>query len=107
MQASPSPARCRRYRSSRFSSSSIARVVLLVGTHLLVTVTVADHDNDGVDASPNRAWPTCVAVHRPNARKLIIEHCAHPDFTADLRAYLEDMKQQDNYIPHNAERAAQ
>jgi hypothetical protein len=81
-------------------------VVLLVGTHLLVTVTVAGHNNDGVDASPNRAWPTCVAVHRPNARKLI-EHCTHPDFTADLRAYLEDMKQQDNYIPHNAERAAQ
>ena len=44
---------------------------------------------------------------RPNARKLIIEHCAHPDFTADLRAYLENMKQQDNHIPHDIERAAQ
>lgn len=31
----------------------------------------------------------------------IIEHCAHPDFTPELREYLEDVKQQDTHTPHD------
>ncbi|MDS0300884.1 acetyl-CoA hydrolase [Halogeometricum sp. S1BR25-6] len=37
----------------------------------------------------------------------IIEHCAHPEFTPDLRDYLDDVCEQDSHIPHDVRRAAE
>lgn len=46
----------------------------------------------------------CSPVERA---EMIIDRCAHPEFTPDLQSYLTDVKSQDYHIPHDIDRAAQ
>ncbi|QIO24265.1 acetyl-CoA hydrolase [Haloarcula sp. JP-L23] len=66
-----------------------------------------DHTEHDVDVFVTEQGVADVRGRSPVERaELIIEHCAHPDFAPDLRAYLEGVQRQDNHIPHDVERAA-
>lgn len=66
-----------------------------------------DHTEHDVDIFVTEQGVADVRGRSPVERaELIIEHCAHPDFAPDLWAYLDDVKQQDNHVPHDIERAA-
>lgn len=67
-----------------------------------------DHTEHDIDIFVTEQGVADVRGCSPTERaERIIEHCAHPDFTPELREYLEDVKRQDTHIPHDIERAAQ
>ena len=66
-----------------------------------------DHTEHDIDVFVTEQGVADVRGCSPTERaERIIEHCAHPDFTPELREYLEDVKRQDAHIPHDIERAA-
>lgn len=66
-----------------------------------------DHTEHDIDVFVTEQGVADVRGYSPVERaESIIERCAHPEFAPDLRAYLEDVKAQDNHIPHDIERAA-
>ena len=67
-----------------------------------------DHTEHDIDVFVTEQGVADVRGLSPVERaELTIERCAHPDFEPDLRAYLEDVKQQNNHIPHDINRAIQ
>ncbi len=67
-----------------------------------------DHTEHDVDVFVTEQGVADVRGRSPVERaELIIEHCAHPEFAPELRSYLEDVRDQDNHIPHDVQRAAE
>ncbi|WP_135301970.1 acetyl-CoA hydrolase/transferase C-terminal domain-containing protein [Haloarcula amylovorans] len=66
-----------------------------------------DHTEHDIDIFVTEQGVADVRGLSPVERaELIIENCAHPSFADDLQAYLDDVQEQDNHIPHDVERAA-
>lgn len=67
-----------------------------------------DHTEHDVDVFVTEQGVADVRGCSPVERaELIIEHCAHPNFAPELRSYLDDVREQDNHIPHDVQRAAE
>jgi len=85
---------------STLKGGSISRVVPMA-FHV-------DHTEHDVDVFVTERGVADVRGLSPVERaERIIEECAHPSFAPELRAYLDDVREQDNHIPHDVARAAE
>jgi succinyl-CoA:acetate CoA-transferase len=67
-----------------------------------------DHTEHDVDVFVTEQGVADVRGLSPVERaERIIENCAHPEFAPELRSYLDDVREQDNHIPHDVQRAAE
>jgi len=67
-----------------------------------------DHTEHDVDVFVTEQGVADVRGLSPVERaERIIEQCAHPEFAPELRDYLDDVREQDNHIPHDVQRAAE
>ncbi|RKD89337.1 acetyl-CoA hydrolase/transferase C-terminal domain-containing protein [Halopiger aswanensis] len=65
-----------------------------------------DHTEHDVDVFVTEQGVADVRGCSPVERaERIIESCAHPKFAPKLRSYLEDVREQNNHIPHDIHRA--
>jgi succinyl-CoA:acetate CoA-transferase len=101
--------------SADFNRNSLVTVCALPSTakggdlSRVVPMTFhVDHTEHDVDVFVTERGVADVRGLSPVERaEEIIEHCAHPEFTPDLRDYLDDVKRQDAHIPHDVRRAAE
>jgi succinyl-CoA:acetate CoA-transferase len=85
---------------STLKGGSISRVVPMA-FHV-------DHTEHDVDVFVTEQGVADVRGLSPVERaERIIEECAHPSVAPELRAYLDDVREQDNHIPHDVARAAE
>lgn len=100
--------------SADFNRNSLVSVCALPSTlndgdiSRVVPMTFhVDHTEHDIDIFVTEQGVADVRGCSPVERaELIISNCAHPDFEPDLQAYLDDVKHQNNHIPHDIERAA-
>ena len=101
--------------SGDFNRNALVTVCALPSTHAdgeisrVVPMTFhVDHTEHDVDVFVTEQGVADVRGLSPVERaELIIENCVHPSFKPELRDYLDDVKEQDNHIPHDIERAAE
>lgn len=100
--------------SGDFNRNSLVTVCALPSTHddgavsRVVPMTFhVDHTEHDVDVFVTEQGVADVRGLSPVERAAsVIEECAHPSFRSDLRDYLESVREQDNHVPHDVERAA-
>ncbi|GAA0241435.1 acetyl-CoA hydrolase/transferase C-terminal domain-containing protein [Haladaptatus pallidirubidus] len=101
--------------SADFNRNSLVSVCALparlTGRNVSRVVPMAfhvDHTEHDIDVFVTDQGVADVRGLSPVERaERIVENCAHPDYRADLRAYLDDVKTQDSHIPHDVNRAAE
>ncbi len=75
-------------------------------SRVVPTTFHVDHTEHDVDVFVTEQGVADVRGLSPVERaELVIDRCAHPKFRPSLRAYLDDVKGQENHIPHGIERA--
>ncbi|GAA0268957.1 acetyl-CoA hydrolase/transferase C-terminal domain-containing protein [Halobacterium noricense] len=101
--------------SADFNRNSLVTVCALPSTlnggdvsRIVPMAFHVDHTEHDVDVFVTEQGVADVRGRSPVERaELIIEHCAHPEFAPELRSYLDDVREQDNHIPHDVQRAAE
>lgn len=101
--------------SADFNRNSLVTVCALPSTlnggdvsRIVPMAFHVDHTEHDVDVFVTEQGVADVRGRSPVERaERIIENCAHPDFAPELRSYLEDVREQDNHIPHDVQRAAE
>jgi len=101
--------------SADFNRNSLVTVCALPSTlnggdisRIVPMAFHVDHTEHDVDVFVTEQGVADVRGLSPVERaERIIEQCAHPEFAPELRAYLDDVREQDNHIPHDVQRAAE
>jgi succinyl-CoA:acetate CoA-transferase len=100
--------------SADFNRNSLVTVCALPSTlnddvsRIVPMAFHVDHTEHDVDVFVTEQGVADVRGCSPVERaELIIENCAHPEFAPELRSYLDDVREQDNHIPHDVQRAAE
>jgi len=101
--------------SADFNRNSLVTVCALPSTlnggdvsRIVPMAFHVDHTEHDVDVFVTEQGVADVRGLSPVERaERIIEQCAHPEFAPELRDYLDDVREQDNHIPHDVQRAAE
>ena len=64
-------------------------------------------DEPVLRARPSMVLGVAADYPEIQARHVLVDNCAHPDFAPALRSYLDDVTTQASHIPQDIERAAQ
>ncbi|SEV86381.1 acetyl-CoA hydrolase/transferase C-terminal domain-containing protein [Natrinema salifodinae] len=100
--------------SADFNRNALVTICALPSTHddgeisRVVPMTFhVDHTEHDIDVFVTEQGVADVRGLSPVERaELIVEECAHPSFRPRLRDYLDDVRSQDDHIPHDVARAA-